>query len=343
MRALIVTEPGGPEMVHLEQRDIPEPAAGEVLVRMRCAALNHLDLWVRRGLSGASYPAIQGADGSGVVERCGDGVPGLEPGQAVCLDPSLGCGRCEFCLRGEHSLCVDFKLLGEGRDGTCAEYVVLPWPNVHPVPDGMSFEEAAAFPLTFITAWRMLVTRAGARPGETVLIHGIGGGVACAALTLCRAMGLRAIVTSSSGEKLGRAADLGAWKGIDYTACDNVAREVRRITGGRGVDLVLDNVGAATWKSSLHALRKGGRLVTCGATSGPSPRTDIARIFWNQLSILGSTMGSRGEFRDMLAFVRRAGLRPVIDRVFPLEEGRQAQEYLEAGKQFGKVVLKISG
>ncbi len=342
MRALIVTAPGGPEMVWLEERDVPAPAPGQVLVRMRCAALNHLDLWVRRGLPGASYPSIQGADGSGVVERVGPGVNGLEPGQAVCFDPSLGCGRCEFCLRGEQSLCVDFKLLGEGTDGTFADYVAVPWPNVHPVPEGMGFEEAAAFPLTFITAWRMLVTRAAALPGETVLIHGIGGGVACAALILGRAMGLRTIVTSSSAEKLGRAADLGAWKGIDYTACENVAREVRRLTGGRGVDVVLDNVGAATWKASLHALRKGGRLVTCGATSGPNPRTDVARIFWNQLSVLGSTMGSRGEFRDMLAFVGQAGLRPVIDRVFPLQEGRQAQEYLEAGKQFGKVVLKIS-
>lgn len=342
MRALVVTAPGGPEMVQCEERPLPELGPGQVLVRMRCAALNHLDLWVRQGLPGASYPTIQGADGSGVVEQLGDGVSGLEPGQAVCLDPSLGCGRCEFCLRGEESLCVEFKLLGEGTDGTFADYVAVPWPNVHPIPRGMGFEEAAAFPLTFVTAWRMLVSRVRVVPGETVLIHGIGGGVACAALVLCRAMGLRAVVTSSSAEKLARAADLGAWEGIDYTVCENVAREVRRITKGRGVDVVLDNVGAATWKASLHALRKGGRLVTCGATSGPGPKTDVARIFWNQLSVLGSTMGSRGEFRAMLAFVRRAGLRPVIDRVFPLEEGRQAQEYLEAGRQFGKVVLKIS-
>jgi NADPH:quinone reductase-like Zn-dependent oxidoreductase len=342
MRALIVNAPGGPEMVSCVERAVPVPAAGQVLVRMRCAALNHLDLWVRRGLPGASYPSVQGADGSGVVDRVGPGVSAIEPGQAVCFDPSLGCGRCEFCLRGEQSLCVDFKLLGEGRDGTFAEYVALPWPNVHPVPEGMGFEEAAAFPLTFITAWRMLVTRAGVIPGETVLIHGIGGGVACAALILCRAMGLRAVVTSSSAHKLSRAADLGAWECIDYSACENVAREVRKLTGGRGVDVVLDNVGAATWKTSLHALRKGGRLVTCGATSGPNPKTDVTRIFWNQLSVLGSTMGSRGEFRDMLAFVGQAGLRPVIDRVFPLEQGRQAQEYLEAGKQFGKVVIKIS-
>lgn len=195
MRALIVTAPGGPEVVSCEERAVPELAAGQVLVRMRCAALNHLDLWVRRGLPGASYPCIQGADGSGVVERVGQGVSGLEQGQAVCFDPSLGCGRCEFCLRGEQSLCVDFKLLGEGSDGTFADYVALPWPNVHPVPEGMGFEEAAAFPLTFITAWRMLVTRAVTVPGETVLIHGIGGGVACAALILCRAMGLRVIVT----------------------------------------------------------------------------------------------------------------------------------------------------
>jgi len=342
MRALIVTEPGGPDKVRLEERPKPEPGPGQVLVRLRCAALNHLDLWVRRGLPGAVYPHIQGADGAGVVEGLGEGVTGFEPGQAVCLDPSLGCGCCEFCLRGEESLCVSFKLLGEGADGTCADYLALPWENVHPVPEGMGCEEAAAFPLTFVTAWRMLVSRVRAVPGETVLIHGIGGGVACAALVLCQAMGLRTVVTSSSSRKLGRAADLGAWKGIDYTACDSVAREVRQLTGGRGVDIVLDNVGEATWRSSLHSLAKGGRLVTCGATTGPGPQTDVNRIFWNQLSIFGSTMGNRGEFREMLAFVRRAGLRPVIDRTFPLEEGRKAQEYLEAGKQFGKVVLKIS-
>jgi len=342
MKAVIVAGPGGLEMVRVEERPVPEPGPGEVLVRMRCAALNHLDLWVRRGLPGAEYPHVQGADGAGVVERLGDGVQGIETGQAVCFDPSLGCGRCEFCLRGEESLCVRFKLLGEGADGTFAEYVVLPWPNVHPVPEGMGFDEAAAFPLTFITAWRMLVTRARVVPGETVLIHGIGGGVALAALALCRAMGLRVLVTSSSEEKLARAAELGAWRGIDYTACDNVARNVRSLTGGRGVDVVLDNVGAATWKASLHALRKGGRLVTCGATSGPGPKTDVARIFWNQLSVLGSTMGSRGEFLDMLAFVSQEKLRPVIDRTFPLAEAREAQAHLEAGKQFGKVVLKIS-
>jgi NADPH:quinone reductase-like Zn-dependent oxidoreductase len=342
MKALIVTEPGGPDKVQLDERPRPEPGPGQVLVRMRCAALNHLDLWVRRGLPGATYPHIQGADGAGVVEAVGEGVAGFEPGLAVCFDPSLGCGRCEFCLRGEESLCVSFKLLGEGADGTFAEFLAVPWQNVHPLPAGMSFEEAAAFPLTFVTAWRMLVGRARAVAGETVLIHGIGGGVAVAALVFCRAMGLRTVVTSSSSRKLGRAADLGAWKGIDYTACDDVAKEVRTLTDGRGVDIVLDNVGAATWRSSLHSLSKGGRLVTCGATTGPSPKTDITRIFWNQLSVLGSTMGSRGEFREMLTFVRRAGLRPVIDRTFPLAEGRAAQEYLETGKQFGKVVLKIS-
>lgn len=342
MKAVVVTGPGGLENVRVEERPLPEPGPGEVLVRMRRAALNHLDLWVRRGLPGAEYPHVQGADGAGVVERIGEDVSGIEAGQPVCFDPSLGCGRCEFCLRGEESLCLRFKLLGEGADGTFAEFVALPWPNVHPIPEGMGFDEAAAFPLTFITAWRMLVTRARAMAGEKVLIHGIGGGVALAALALCRAMGLRALVTSSSEEKLARAAELGAWKGIDYTACDSVAREVRKLTGGRGVDIVLDNVGAATWKTSLHALRKGGRLVTCGATSGPGPKTDVARIFWNQLSVLGSTMGSRGEFRDMLAFVNQEKLRPVIDRVFPLDAARQAQEYLESGRQFGKVVLKIS-
>jgi NADPH:quinone reductase-like Zn-dependent oxidoreductase len=340
MKALVVKEPGGPEKVGCVEREAPVAGVHDVLVRVRYAALNHLDLWVSRGLRGGQ-PWILGADGAGLVEEVGQRVSGIEPGQAVCLDPSLGCGRCEFCLRGEESLCVEFRLLGEGADGTFAELVKVPWKNVHPVPPGMSLEEAAAFPLTFVTAWRMLVPRARAVPGETVLIHGIGGGVSTAALLFCRAMGLRVIVTSGSPQKLERAAALGALAGIDYTAQD-VAREARRLTGGRGVDLVVDSVGKATWPAGLAALRKGGRLVTCGATTGIDPAIDVRRVFWNQLSVIGSTMGSRGDFRDMLNFVRAAGLRPVIDRVFPLEEGPAALRYLEERRQFGKVLLRVA-
>jgi len=340
MKALVITEPGGFEKVELADKDIPQPGPNEVLVKVECAALNHLDLFVMRGLPGISYPHIQGADGSGVVEIVGSEVEKVSSGGKVCLNPGISCGECEFCRKGEHSLCVRFGILGEQFDGTFAEYVMVPSENVHPVPEGMSPEQAAAFPLTFLTAWRMLVSKAGIKKGETALIIGIGGGVSCAALQICKAWGLNAIVTSGSDWKLERARALGADETINHGEKD-FSKEVRRMTGRVGVDVVVDSVGEATWKKSLHSLKKGGRLVTCGATTGPFPQTDILRIFWNQLSIFGSTMCNRKEFEDMLKFVDEKRIKPVVDRNFALEEGGKAFRHLGEAGHFGKIVLVV--
>jgi NADPH:quinone reductase-like Zn-dependent oxidoreductase len=313
-----------------------------VRVRVRAAALNHLDIFVRNGIPGITlaFPHVMGSDGAGTVESVGDGVTGVKSGDEVVLNPGISCGTCEFCLRGEHSLCVTFHLVGEHVAGTFAEYVVVPAINARPRPTALSWEEAAAFPLTFLTAWRMLVTKARVRPGESLLVIGIGGGVSLAALQIAKTLGLVVGVTSGSGEKLARARELGADFGIDHSAGD-FSREVRRLTGKRGVDIVLDSVGKATWKRSIASLARGGRLLTCGATTGPDPEEDIARIFWNQLTVHGSTMGTHAEFADMLRMVSTGRLRPVVDEVFPLAQAREALRRLEEKRQFGKIVLAV--
>ncbi|GAB4373868.1 MAG: zinc-binding dehydrogenase [Deltaproteobacteria bacterium] len=311
-------------------------------VRIRAGALNHLDLFVRNGIPGVPVPLphVLGSDGAGVIEEAGPGVPRERIGEEVVLNPGIHCGHCEFCLRGEHSLCVTFHLIGEHIDGTLAESVVVPSINAYPKPTSLSFEESAAFPLTFLTAWRMLVTKARVRPGETMLILGIGGGVSLAALAIGKLLGLVVGVTSGSPEKLERAKELGADFTIDHGASD-FAAETRRITARRGVDIVLDSVGRATWKRSIAALARGGRLLTCGATTGPNPETDIARIFWNQLTVYGSTMGTHAEFAEMLRMFRDGRLHPVVDSVFPLAETKGAVRRLEEKKQFGKIVIRI--
>ncbi len=342
MKAALLRAHGGLDKV--EYGDVPEPVAGpgQVRVRVRAAALNHLDIFVRKGIPGISpaLPHVMGSDGAGTVESLGPGASRLREGDEVVLNPGISCAACEFCLRGEHSLCVTFHLIGEHVAGTFAELVVLPAVNALPKPAGLSWEEAAAFPLTFLTAWRMLVTKARARPGESLLVIGIGGGVALAALQIAKALGLVVGVTSGSAEKLARARELGADFGIDHAAGD-FSREVRRLTGKRGVDIVLDSVGKATWKRSIASLARGGRLLTCGATTGPDPEEDIARIFWNQLTVYGSTMGTHAEFADMVRMVAACRLRPVIDRVFPLSEAREALRRLEEARQFGKIVLAV--
>ncbi len=342
MKACFLAGHGGLEQVRVGDLPAPDPGPGQVRVRLRAAALNHLDLFVVGGIPGVSlaFPHVMGSDGAGVVDAAGPGVLRARPGDEVVLNPGVDCGACEFCVRGEHSLCVTFRLLGEHLPGTFAETVLAPERSVYPRPVGLSWEESAALPLTFLTAWRMLVTKAGARPGESVLIVGIGGGVALAALTIAKALGLTAIVTSGSADKLDRARSLGADFAIDHGSAD-FAREARRITGRRGVDIVLDSVGKATWKKSIASLARGGRLVTCGATTGPDPAEDVARIFWNQLTVLGSTMGSHGEFSDMLRMVRASGVRPVVDSVFPLSDAGEALRRLKEGKQFGKIVLRV--
>lgn len=343
MRALFFEEHGEANRLLFGDRPLPEPGPGEVRVRLRTAALNHLDLFVLGGMPGVpiELPHIGGADGAGVVETVGAGVDGVEPGMEVVFDPGLSCGRCEFCRRGEQSLCERFGVLGEHNDGTFAEAVVVAADSLAPRPEHLSWEESAAFGLTYLTAWRMLITRGGLRPGESVLIHGIGGGVSLACLQLAKLMGARVLVTSRSQKKLDRAAELGADDVLP--ADDQVAREVRTRTGRRGADIVVDSVGEATWMQSIKAAAKGGRILTCGATSGPNPTEEIRLIFWNQLSIIGSTMGSREDWRQLVSAVNGHELRPVVDTVLQLAEGRTAYERMERAEQFGKIVLSIDG
>jgi NADPH:quinone reductase-like Zn-dependent oxidoreductase len=342
MKAIAITGQGGMDKVRYMDVERPQIAPREVLIEARAVALNHLDIFVRNNLDSLKLatPHVAGADGAGVVAEVGAEVSRVQAGDRVLINPGLHCGVCEFCQAGEQSLCVRFGIMGETRPGTFAEYFTIPQENVHPMPEGFSWEEAAAFPLVFLTAWRMLISKAAIKPGEEILILGIGGGVATAVLQLVKAIGLRAFVTSSSDEKLQQAQKLGADAVINYKTQD-FAREIRTLTNRRGVDVVVDSVGGDSYTKSLASLVKGGRLVTCGATAGPRPQTDLARIFWNQLSVFGSTMGNLREFAEMLNFVRTRGVKPVIDQVFPLAEGANAFARMEEGKQFGKIVLKV--
>ena len=343
MRAVRIHEHGGVEKLRYEEA--PEPclaAPTDAIVKLKSAALNHRDLRVRRGLSGTevTLPHVLGSDGAGIVTETGDSVKHITEGEAVCLYPATGCGRCEFCITDRELLCLRLRFLGEHENGTYAEYVRLPARNCFPIPAKFSFDEAAAFPLVYLTAWRMLVTNAELKPGEHLLIIGIGGGVATAALQVAARMGTHIIVTSNSDEKLATAKTLGAEYGINDRNAD-FSSEVRRITGKRGVDVVVDCVGGDGWARSLASLAKGGRLVSSGAVAGTSPQTDIRRIFWNHLKVFGSTLGSRGEFKQLLNFMEGSQIKPVIDQVLPLKEASVAHRRLEDGEQFGKIVLCV--
>lgn len=340
MRAAYIEEHGGPEVVRVGELPDPEPGPGQVRIRVVAAALNHLDLWVRRGIPGVELemPHVLGADGAGVVDAVGEDVVRWHPGDEVYIQPGLFCGRCEFCQQGEESLCIRFRLLGEHRDGTLAERVVVPVKNVYRKPAGTVWETVAAFPLVYQTAWRMVIGRAGLRPGESVLIHGVGGGVAGAALQIARYAGAFVYVTSSSREKLDHAIRMGADVAIDYTVEDVPAR-IRELTDKRGVDVVVDDVGKATWRDSIECVRRGGRIVTCGATTGNEATTPVNRVYWKQLSIFGSTMANRREFATVARLVVGGRLDPVVDRVYPLEETPAALERLEGAEHFGKIVI----
>lgn len=344
MKAVRLHGYGGIDKLRYEEAESPKLVSPtDVIVQLKAAALNHIDLWNRLGLTGmeVEMPHILGADGAGVVVETGPEVANVKKGDAVCLYPATGCGKCEYCLTDSDFMCVHLRVLGERLKGTYAEYVRLPAQNCFPIPPGFSFVEAAAFPLVFLTVWRMLVTNGRLRPGEHVLILGIGGGVATAALQVARQMGTHVIVTSGSDRKLELARNWGADHGINYMKSD-FAKETRALTKKRGVDVVVDCVGGESWAKSLASLAKGGRLVTCGATAGASPQTDVRRIFWNHLSIFGSTLGSREEFRQILNFLCNTQIRPIIDQVFPLKETAAAHQRLERGEQFGKIVLKIA-
>lgn len=344
MRALTLTATGSLDNLRLQ--DLPVPpleAPDQVRVRIRSAALNRLDLWVIDGLPGVEYrfPQVVGSDGAGVVEAVGSAVASVKPGDAVLLNPGISCGKCEWCTAGEEPLCPSFQVMGEHRNGTIAECVVVPERNLAPVPRGMSWAQAAAFPLATLTAWRMLTTRARLQRGERILIWGIGGGVALASLAIARHLGAEAIVTSASPEKLLRATELGAAIGINH-ATQDVAKEIRALTSKRGVNVVVDTVGEKTWEQSLRCLSRLGRLVTCGGTSGPMVTTDVRKLFWYQWSILGSTMGSDREFREVVELAGRGSLWPQVDRVYPVDQYRAAFDRLKAGEQLGKVVIEVT-
>ena len=340
MRATCFSEHGGPEVMEVGERPDPEPDYHEVRIEVEAFALNHLDLWVRRGLPGLELelPHVGGSDVAGRVEATGDGVEGWEVGDRVVANPGLWCGDCEWCAAGEHSLCDDYGILGEHMDGGAAELVTVPARNLYRIPDDVGAEEAAAVPLVFQTAWRGLVDRVGLRAGESVLVTGASGGVSTAAIQIARMAGARVWAVTSGPESVARAEELGAHRAVDRLE-EDFSEVVWEETGRRGVDVVIDSVGEAVWEGCVRALAKGGRLVTYGATTGPEGKIDIRRMFWKQIEVMGSTMATHAQFRDAMDAVFGGPLEPVVDRVFPMEEIEAAHRHLEEGEQFGKVVL----
>jgi len=343
MRALALLQHGGIE--HLRALDLPEPELtrdDQVRIAVRTASINHLDLLLLDGLPGITltFPHVVGTDAAGVVDRVGPAVTSLRPGDKVVVNPGVSCGVCPVCRAGEEPLCRNFGVLGEHHPGTAAEYLVLPERNVARLTNEWPWAEAAAFPLATLTAWRMLTTRSRLQPGETVLVWGIGGGVALATLQIAKLLGAKVVATSSSDAKLTRARELGADHTLNYRS-QEVAREVRKLTGS-GADVVVDSVGEKTWDASLKAMRPGGRLVVCGATTGPLVNLDLRRLFWWQWSLLGSTMGTTREFREIVAMANAGKLRPVVDSVVSLEQGARAYTRMASGEQLGKLVIEVS-
>ncbi|MDI7267364.1 MAG: zinc-binding dehydrogenase [Myxococcota bacterium] len=340
MKAVVLHEHGGPEVLRYEDVPDPEPGPGEVIVRVKAVALNRLDLWVRKGLPHLrlKYPHILGADIAGVVETLGPGADGVEAGAPVLVQPAVSCGRCRMCLSGADNLCRDYAILGENIGGGYAEKIAVRVANLLPYPEGMPFERAACIPLTFMTAWQMIVRKAEVRPGEWVLVHAAGSGVGSAAVQIAKLHGATVIATVGSAGKIAAAKDLGADHVIDYGATD-FAREVRALTGKRGVDVAIEHVGPATIAGSLKSLTWGGRLVICGSTGGPTAEINLVEVFFRQLRILGSTMGGKADLFAVIDHVRAGRLRPVLDSALPLQRAREAHERLESRSQFGKVVL----
>jgi len=344
MKAAVIHNHGGLDAVKVENIASPKGEDNEVILQVRSAALNHLDIWVRNGgrNPAVQVPHILGSDAAGTVIAVGAKVQSINVGDEVILNPALYCWRCEQCIAGQHSQCESFGIIGLSRPGTFAAQVAVPSYTIWPKPPHLDFDEAAALPLAYVTAWRMLFTRAKLLPGETVLIHGIGGGVALAALQFAKLAGAEVITTSSSDEKLSKAGKLGADHTINYKTAGDVAKAVRDVTKGRGVDIVFDTVGANTWETDFAAVKKGGRIVLCGVTSGAKTETNLQNLYWRQMTVFGSTMGSSGDFQQMLKTVNAAKLKPVIDSVHSLDDVQKAMGRMEKGQQFGKIVLKIS-
>lgn len=346
MKAVLLHEHGKIDnLIYTEDYPIPKLKENEILVKVRGVALNHLDLFVRKGIPGLSLemPHILGSDISGTISKIGSKVSNsFYEDQKVVVDPGLYDGTCEFCCQGQHSLCKNYGILGEHVRGGYSEFVAIPESNIISVPDisPISLLDAAAVPLTFMTAYRMLMSRARLKIGEDVLITGISGGVAIAALQIAKTMGARTFVTSSSDEKLEKAKALGADFLINYKTIPDYHKELYQLTHKRGVDVVIDSAGQATWEKSMRTLRKGGRLVTCGATTGPIAPTNINLLFWKQLDLLGSTMGTRSDLNNVLNLVWKGKIKPVVDRILPLNEVQKAHTLLTEGKQFGKIILE---
>lgn len=344
MKAVRIHTFGGSDALRYEECEEPplsHPA--NVRVKLFAAAVNRLDIDLRNG--GAeqfSLPRILGCDGAGRIEVIGREVKHLKPGDAVCIYPFTSCAQCDFCVVEDYDLCTRKRILSERESGTYAEYITLPARSCFPVPLGFSFEQAAAFPLVYSTAWRLLMTQAKITPGETVLIRGIGGGIAIAALQIAASIGARLIVSSSSDEKLGKARALGVELTINDRTMD-LAKTVRSLTGKRGVDVVVDCIGGVEWVKSLAALSRGGRLVTCGAMAGPNPVADLRRIFWNHLKICGASRATREDFRSLLKFFNLSWVKPIIETVCPLKEAAKAHELMESRRHFGKIVLRTDG
>lgn len=340
MKAVIFHEFGGPDKLIYE--DVAEPTIGkdEVLVRVKACSINHLDIWVRGGIPAykISLPHISGCDVSGIVEKIGEDVQNINIGERVIIAPGLSCFKCNYCLSGHDNLCLSYRIMGAGTDGGYAEYTKAPAINIIPIPEKISFEEAAAFPLVFLTAWHMLITRCGLKPGQDVLVHAAGSGVGSAAIQVARLAGARVIATAGSDEKLEKAIGIGADYVINYTK-EDFSKRVRALTDGKGIDIVFEHVGPETWEKSVLSLAKNGKIVTCGATSGPETKTDLRYIFSRELTILGSIMGTRGELMEITRLMGQGKVKAVIDSVHPLKDARKAQELMLSRKIFGKLIL----
>jgi NADPH:quinone reductase-like Zn-dependent oxidoreductase len=342
MKAIVFDAHGGPEMLKYAEAPDPVIRSNEVLVRVKACALNHLDLWVRRGIPGVPFPLphIPGSDISGEIAQIGSDVTTVRVGQKVVLAPGVSCGKCAACISGQDNRCRQFTNLGYMIDGGCAELVRAPEVNCLPYPENLSFEEAASIPLVFQTAWHMLVSRAELQPGEDVLVLGAGSGVGSAAIQIAKFFGARVIATAGNDAKLQKAKELGADHLVNHKT-QKIREQVRRITNKRGVDVVFEHVGTATWDESIASLAAGGRLVTCGATTGYDAKIDLRFLFSRQLSLLGSYMGTKSELQTVMKLVAAGKLKPVVDRIFPLAEAAAAHAYLESSSQFGKVVLAV--
>jgi NADPH:quinone reductase-like Zn-dependent oxidoreductase len=341
MKAVRIHQFGGPEVLTYEEVPDPKPRKDQVLVRVRACALNHLDIWVRKGLPGVKLPHILGSDIAGEVAEIGEYVAGFKPGQRVLIAPMHFCGSCAKCVRGLQNQCREFTVLGNGVDGGNCELIAVPSMNVIPIPDGLDFNQAASLPLVFLTAWHMLVGLAGVRPGQMVLVLGASSGVGIAAIQIAKMFHCRVITTAGDEAKLEKARGLGADHGVNHYK-QRISDEVRKITNQEGVDIVIEHVGAATWDESVKSLKSSGTLVTCGATTGPNVGIDLRHLFARQLRLLGSYMGTMGELHEVLSCVFAGRLKPVVDRVFPLSQIRAAHEYLEKSQMFGKVVVDSS-